>query len=252
MKHARVVYNGMIQLAKEAEGGIQLEDGRIVTETEVTWLPPVEPKTVFTLGLNYADHAAELSFKQAPKEPLVFLKGPNTFIGHRGETLRPRDVTFMHYECELAVVIGKTAKKVKQEDAYDIVRGYTVANDYALRDYLENYYRPNLRVKNRDTCTPIGPWLVDKEDIEDPMNLKLRTYVNGKIVQEGTTADMIFSIPYLIEYLSGFMTLNPGDIILTGTPKGSVDTKVGDEVITEVEGIGRLVNTIVGEEAFQR
>lgn len=252
MKHARVVYNGMIQHAKEAEGGIQLEDGRIVTETEVTWLPPVEPKTVFTLGLNYADHAAELSFKQAPKEPLVFLKGPNTFIGHRGETLRPSDVTFMHYECELAVVIGKTAKKVKQEDAYDIVRGYTVANDYALRDYLENYYRPNLRVKNRDTCTPIGPWLVDKEDIEDPMNLKLRTYVNGKIVQEGTTADMIFSIPYLIEYLSGFMTLNPGDIILTGTPKGSVDTKVGDEVITEVEGIGRLVNTIVGEEAFQR
>lgn len=252
MKHARVVYNGMIHHAMEAEGGIQLEDGHIVTETEVTWLPPVEPKTVFTLGLNYADHAAELSFKQAPKEPLVFLKGPNTFIGHRGETLRPRDVTFMHYECELAVVIGKTAKNVEQEDAYDIVRGYTVANDYALRDYLENYYRPNLRVKNRDTCTPIGPWLVDKEDIEDPMNLRLRTYVNDKIVQEGTTADMIFSIPYLIEYLSSFMTLNPGDIILTGTPKGSVDTKVGDEVITEVEGIGRLVNTIVGEEAFQR
>src|SRR5699024_2979371 len=213
---------------------------------------PVEPKTVFTLGLNFADHAAELSFKQAPKEPLVFLKGPNTFIGHRGETVRPSDVTFMHYECELAVVIGNTAKNVTQENAYDYVRGYTVANDYALRDYLENYYRPNLRVKNRDTCTPIGPWLVDKEDIEDPMNLKLTTYVNGKVVQEGTTADMIFSVPYLIEYLSGFMTLNPGDIILTGTPKGSLDTKVGDEVITEVEGVGRLVNTIVGEEVFQK
>lgn len=252
MKKARVAYNGLIQNAVEADGGVKLEDGRIVKETEVTWLPPVEPKTVFTLGLNFADHAAELSFKQAPKEPLVFLKGPNTFIGHRGETVRPSDVTFMHYECELAVVIGKTAKNVKQEDAYDYIRGYTVANDYALRDYLENYYRPNLRVKNRDTCTPIGPWLVDKEDIEDPMNLKLTTYVNGEVVQEGTTADMIFSVPYLIEYLSGFMTLNPGDIILTGTPKGSVDTKVGDEVITEVEGVGRLVNTIVGEEVFQK
>lgn len=251
MKHARVAYNGLVQNAIETEEGIKLEDGRIVEETDVTWLPPVEPQTVFTLGLNYADHAAELSFKEAPKEPLAFLKGPNTFIGHRGETYRPSDVTFMHYECELAVVIGKTAKNVKKEDAYDYVRGYTVANDYAIRDYLENYYRPNLRVKNRDTCTPIGPWLVDKEDIEDPMNLKLRTYVNGEITQEGTTADMIFSVPALIEYLSGFMTLNPGDIILTGTPKGSVDTKVGDEVITEVEGVGRLINTIVGEETFQ-
>ncbi|WP_339226687.1 fumarylacetoacetate hydrolase family protein [Oceanobacillus sp. FSL K6-2867] len=251
MRHARIAYKGLIQHAIDTEKGIQLEDGRIVEESQVTWLPPVEPKTVFTLGLNFADHAAELSFKEAPKEPLVFLKGPNTFIGHRGETVRPSDITFMHYECELAVVIGKTAKNVTKEEAYDYVRGYTVANDYALRDYLENYYRPNLRVKNRDTCTPIGPWLVDKEDIDDPMNLQLTTYVNGEITQRGSTADMIFSVPHLIEYLSGFMTLNSGDIILTGTPKGSVDTKVGDEVITEVEGIGRLVNTIVGEETFQ-
>lgn len=250
MKHARVAYEGLIQEAVEADGKVKLNDSRIVEESEVTWLSPIEPKTVFTLGLNYADHAKELSFS-APKEPLVFLKGPNTFIGHRGNTYRPSDVTFMHYECELAVVIGKTAKNVKKEDAYDYVRGYTIANDYALRDYLENYYRPNLRVKNRDTCTPIGPWLVDKEDIEDPMNLTLRTFVNGEKTQEGTTGDMILSISGLIEYLSGFMTLNPGDVILTGTPKGSVDTAVGDEVVTEIEGIGRLVNTIVGEEAFQ-
>lgn len=246
MKHARVAVAGLIQNGVKTDVGIQLEDGSIVQENEVTWLPPVEPKTTFTLGLNYADHAAELSFKEAPKEPLVFLKGPNTFIGHRGKTYRPEDVTFMHYECELAVVIGKPGKNISGEDAYDYVSGYTVANDYALRDYLENYYRPNLKVKNRDTCTPIGPWFVDKEDVEDPMNLKLRTLVNGEVVQEGTTADMIFSVPALIEYLSSFMTLNKGDIILTGTPKGSVDTKVGDEVITEVEGVGRLVNTIVG------
>lgn len=247
MKHARVSYGGLIQDATEVDGKVMLNDGRIVEETDVVWLPPVKPQTVFTLGLNYADHAAELSFK-APTEPLVFLKGPNTFIGHRGHTVRPSDVTFMHYECELAVVIGKTGKNIKKEDAYDYVSGYTIANDYAIRDYLENYYRPNLRVKNRDTCTPIGPWLVDKEDIKDPMDLTLRTYINGEIKQEGTTADMVFGIPQLIEYLSSFMTLNENDLILTGTPKGSVDTKVGDEVITEIEGIGRLVNTIVSED----
>lgn len=244
MKKARVAFSGAIHEATEMEGRLKLDDGRIVEEQDVVWLPPVEPRTVFALGLNYADHAAELAFK-APTEPLVFLKGPNTFIGHLGQTFRP-DVSNMHYECELAVVIGKQAKNVKQENAYDYVAGYTVANDYAIRDYLENYYRPNLRVKNRDTCTPLGPWLVDANDIEDPMNLSFRTFVNGKITQEGNTKDMIFSIPALIEYLSSFMTLDKGDIILTGTPVGVVNVEVGDEIVTEIDNIGRLVNTIVG------
>jgi len=252
MKRTRVSFAGAIHEAIEiSDGRIQLSDGRVVTESDVIWLPPVQPRTVFALGLNYADHASELEFK-APTEPLLFLKGPNTFVGHRAQTRRPADATYMHYECELGVVIGKKARHVKQEKAYEYVAGYTVANDYAIRDYLENYYRPNLRVKNRDTCTPIGPWLVDVQDIDDPMNLALRTYVNGELTQEGSTKDMIFDIPFLIEYLSEFMTLNEGDIILTGTPKGLVDVKVGDEVITEIEGIGRLVNTIVGDDVFQR
>lgn len=245
MKRARVAYAGQIHEAVEADGRIQLSNGKHVAEDEVVWLTPVEPRTVFALGLNYADHAKELTFK-APTEPLVFLKGPNTFVGHRGETRRPDDATFMHYECELAVVIGRPARNVKSEDAYNYVAGYTVANDYVIRDYLENYYRPNLRAKNRDASTPIGPWLVDPEDVGDPMNLTLRTFVNGKQTQVGSTMDMIFSVPFLIEYLSSFMTLGAGDIILTGTPKGSVDIKVGDEVVTEIERVGRLVNTIVG------
>ncbi|WP_078594062.1 fumarylacetoacetate hydrolase family protein [Evansella clarkii] len=251
MKRARVVYGGTVHSATEKDSNsLRLADGRTVSQEEVAWLPPVEPGTVFALGLNYADHAKELDFN-APAEPLVFLKGPNTFIGHRGETVRPSDVTYMHYECELAVLIGRQARNVSREDAYNYVAGYTVANDYALRDYLENYYRPNLRVKNRDTCTPLGPWFVDASDIADPMNLSLRTYINGELVQEGNTKDMIFSIPYLIEYLSSFMTLNEGDIILTGTPKGSVDTKPGDNVVTEVEGVGRLENTIISDEALR-
>jgi 5-oxopent-3-ene-1,2,5-tricarboxylate decarboxylase / 2-hydroxyhepta-2,4-diene-1,7-dioate isomerase len=239
MKHARVAYAGAIHYVTE--------HGRLVGAADVVWLPPIQPGTIFALGLNYADHAKELAFK-APDEPLVFLKSPQSLCGHLGQTRRPRGVAYMHYECELAVVIGKTARKVAAENAYDYVDGYTVANDYAIRDYLENYYRPNLRVKSRHSATPIGPWLVDAADIADPMNLALRTLVNGKVTQEGNTRDMIFNIPALIAYLSDFMTLSPGDIILTGTPEGLADVKAGDEVVTEIEGIGSLKNTIISEE----
>jgi 5-oxopent-3-ene-1,2,5-tricarboxylate decarboxylase/2-hydroxyhepta-2,4-diene-1,7-dioate isomerase len=206
----------------------------------------VRPRTILALGLNYADHAKELAFK-APDEPLVFIKSEGTLIGHRQHTRRPADVQFMHYECELAVVIGKTARRVRRDDAYDFVAGYTVANDYAIRDYLENWYRPNLRVKNRDTCTPIGPWRVDAADIADPMNLALQTTVNGQLTQSGHTRDMIFGVPFLVEYFSAFMTLNPGDLILTGTPDGVVDCRHGDVVVTSIEGVGDLVNTIATE-----
>jgi 5-oxopent-3-ene-1,2,5-tricarboxylate decarboxylase/2-hydroxyhepta-2,4-diene-1,7-dioate isomerase len=253
MRHARVAYGGALFDATDADGAVCLADGRVVAEDAVVWLPPLAPRalprTIVALGLNYADHARELAFI-APSEPLAFLKGPNTLLGHRGTTRRPSDATHMHYECELAVVIGRAARRVPRGDAYDFVAGYTVANDYAIRDYLENYYRPNLRVKSRDTCTPIGPWLVDAADVPDPMDLGLRTLVNGAITQQGTTRDMIFDIPFLIEYLSAFMTLAPGDVILTGTPEGLADVRPGDEVVTEIDGIGRLSNLIAGDDAF--
>jgi 5-oxopent-3-ene-1,2,5-tricarboxylate decarboxylase/2-hydroxyhepta-2,4-diene-1,7-dioate isomerase len=142
------------------------------------------------------------------------------------------------------VIIGRTAKRVRRGDAYDFVAGYTVANDYAIRDYLENWYRPNLRVKNRDGATPLGPWLVDAADVPDPMALALKTTVNGQLTQSGSTRDMIFDVPFLIEYFTSFMTLAPGDLILTGTPDGVVDCRKGDVVVTEIEGIGALMNTI--------
>jgi 5-oxopent-3-ene-1,2,5-tricarboxylate decarboxylase/2-hydroxyhepta-2,4-diene-1,7-dioate isomerase len=251
MKHARVMFEGRVWQAtpvQEGDAVLRLSDGREVRGTRVQWLPPVEPqswpRTVMALGLNYADHAKELAFKEPPKEPLAFVKGEASLIGHRAETVRPEGVKFMHYECELAVVIGKPARRVKRDQAYDYVAGYTVANDYAIRDYLENWYRPNLRVKNRDTCTPLGPWLVDAQDVPDPMALALRTTVNGQVTQQGNTRDMIFSVPALIEYFSSFMTLLPGDLILTGTPDGVVDCQPGDVIVTEIEGIGALHNTI--------
>lgn len=249
MKRGRIYFNGSIQDITGQEGKVRLADGRLLDETEVNWLPPVEPGTIFALGLNYADHAAELDFK-APENPLVFLKGKNSVTGHRSFTRRPDDATYMHYECELAVIIGRAGKHISTADAYDHIAGYSVANDYAIRDYLENYYRPNLPVKNRDGCTPLGPWLVDAGDIDNPMSLTLKTFVNGRLTQEGTTADMIFDIPALIAWLSEFMTLNPGDIILTGTPQGLADVRAGDEVVTEIEQVGRLVNTIVSDKTF--
>ena len=252
MKHARIAWSGALHEAIESEGQLLPTQGphagRRVGFDEVVWLPPLAPtvqaRTVIALGLNYADHAKELAFK-APEEPLAFMKGQASLIGHNGTTERPADVKYMHYECELAVVVGRTARHVKKADAYDFIAGYTVANDYAIRDYLENWYRPNLRVKNRDTCTPIGPWLVDAADVPNPMALKLQTTVNGQVTQSGSTADMIFDVPTLIEYFSSFMTLQPGDLILTGTPDGIVDCQPGDVIVTEIEHIGALTNTIV-------
>lgn len=247
MKHARVVYQGQVHAATARDGQLLLDNGQAVAEDAVTWLPPLaptpRPRTILALGLNYADHAKELEFK-APEEPLVFVKGESTLIGHRQLTHRPADVQFMHYECELTIVIGKTARNVKRADARDFIAGYTIANDYAIRDYLENWYRPNLRVKNRDTCTPLGPWLVDAADIADPMALALQTTVNGKRTQSGNTRDMIFGVDFLIEYFSSFMTLQPGDLILTGTPDGVVDCRHGDVIVTSIEGLGDLINTI--------
>lgn len=247
MKHARIRFENAVHEAVEHDGRLRLADGRLIGFDAADWLPPLaptaRPRTILALGLNYADHAKELEFK-APEEPLVFVKGQSTLTGHRQKTFRPAGVQFMHYECELAVVIGRTARRVKRDDARDFIAGYTVANDYAIRDYLENWYRPNLRVKNRDTCTPLGPWLVDAQDVPDPMALALRTTVNGRVTQQGHTREMIFDVPFLIEYFSRFMTLSPGDLILTGTPDGVVDCRPGDVVVTEIEGIGALENTI--------
>lgn len=251
MMRGRVAYSGAIHEAYPHERGIRLADGRICAESEVVWLAPIEPGTIFALGLNYAEHAKELQFAKQD-EPLVFLKGPGSVIGHRGATRRPSGVAFMHYECELAVVIGRAAKHVRREDAMQYVAGYMIANDYAIRDYLENYYRPNLRVKNRDGATVMGPWFVDAADIADVSNLELRTYVNGALEQQGNTRDMVTDIPALIEYLSGFMSLAPGDVILTGTPDGVINVEAGDEVVCEIDGLGRLVNVLASDAQFNR
>jgi 5-oxopent-3-ene-1,2,5-tricarboxylate decarboxylase / 2-hydroxyhepta-2,4-diene-1,7-dioate isomerase len=254
---ARVLLHGVPHSATPHAQGLLLDNGSVVPESAVTWLPPFDVGTIIALGLNYADHVKELAREltlpanpnanSAPDEPLVFLKGPNALVGHRSQTPRPTGAAFMHYECELAVVIGKPTHKVTRAQALQHVAGYTVCNDYAVRDYLENWYRPNLRVKNRDACTVLGPWLVSAQAVPDPQALALRTTVNGQVTQQGNTADMIHSVAALIEYLSSFMTLQAGDVILTGTPDGVVNVNVGDVVVCEIDGIGSLHNTIVSD-----
>ena len=251
MMRARVAYAGAIHVAYPHAQGVRLADGRICSEQDVIWLPPIEVGTLFALGLNYAEHAKELNFGKQ-QQPLVFLKGPNALLGHRGVTRRPDGVVNMHYECELAVVIGRPAKGVSAADAMQHVAGFTIANDYTIRDYLENYYRPNLRTKNRDGATVLGPWFVDAQDVPDYAALELKTFVNGRQTQHGNTRDMVTKVPELVAYLSSFMTLAPGDVILTGTPDGVVNVNVGDEVICEIGRLGRLVNTIGSDADFGR
>ena len=247
MKRARIAHDGRIVWAEAIENGtaLRLPDGKVIAASDAVFLPPVTPgATIFALGLNYASHRAELGFK-AKEPPLVFLKGPNTLVGHRGTTPRPADGNQMHPECELVAIIGTPARRVPAERALSYVAGYTIACDYAIREYLENYYRPNLRVKNRDATTPLGPFVVDAADIADPQNLAIATRVNGQVVQKGTTADMVQSVADLIAYLSEFMTLMPGDMILTGTPEGVHFCAAGDSVECEIEGIGMLENHLV-------
>ncbi|MBC3947755.1 fumarylacetoacetate hydrolase family protein [Erwinia persicina] len=211
---------------------------------------PEATPTLFALGLNYADHASELNFN-APDTPLVFIKAANSLTGDGSVSVRPDQVDYMHYEAELVVVIGKTARHVSRDRAMEYVGGYTLCNDYAVRDYLENYYRPNLRVKSRDTLTPLRAAIVDPAALPDPHHLQVKTFVNGELRQSGSTRDMVFDIPFLIAWLSEFITLQPGDMIATGTPKGLSDVRPGDEVVVEVEGVGRLTNRIVSEQQYE-
>jgi 5-oxopent-3-ene-1,2,5-tricarboxylate decarboxylase/2-hydroxyhepta-2,4-diene-1,7-dioate isomerase len=247
MRHARFFAAGRIhQGTVTAEGRLLDEAGRPVDGEAVTWLPPVAPPKVIGLALNYADHAAELELK-TPEAPALFFKPLTSLIGHRSPIVAPPNVEYMHYEVELAVVLGRTGRRIKAGDAYDYVRGYTIANDVTIRDFVGNLYRPPVKAKGFDTFTPLGPWMVDRDDLPDPHAVGLRTFVNGELRQEGNTRDFVNGIPALLEYISDFMTLEEYDVILTGTPKGLSHIYPGDRLRLEIDGIGALENPVVAE-----
>jgi 5-oxopent-3-ene-1,2,5-tricarboxylate decarboxylase/2-hydroxyhepta-2,4-diene-1,7-dioate isomerase len=245
MRIARFVANGRIHEGEVVEDRVVDEAGRSYAQSEITWLPPVTPTKVVGLVLNYADHAKELGL-DAPTDPVLFFKPLTSLIGHGAQIIRPAGAEQLHYEVELGVVIGRHCRKVKAADAFDVIRGYTVGNDVTARDYITNYFRPPVKAKGYDTFGPLGPWVVIDEDI-DPDNVELRAYVNGELRQQGHTSNLIHKVGPIIEYISEFMTLEPNDVILTGTPEGISYVQPGDVLRVEAVGIGALENPVASE-----
>ncbi|MGF1506242.1 MAG: fumarylacetoacetate hydrolase family protein [Anaerolineae bacterium] len=242
MKIARFAYNGAVHEAVYRDE--QLWVGRTAYDPDdVMWLPPVDARgsTAIGVALGYADHAEELGL-DVPDYPILFHKMPHTFIGHRAHIRRP-DVEYMHYEGELVAVIGRACRHVTEDDARDYVMGYTIGNECTVRDFVGNYYRPPVKAKGFDTFGPLGPVLVTADEL-DPTDLTIRTTVNGELRQEGHTANLRHSVAALIAYITEFMTLQPGDMLWTGTPKGISHIHAGDVIQVTIDGIGTLENTV--------
>ncbi|MBN1493064.1 MAG: fumarylacetoacetate hydrolase family protein [Candidatus Omnitrophica bacterium] len=249
MKIARVRYNkkefwgiikeAAVQILQEPPFERIRVSKRSVPLAKVKLLVPTLPTKVVLVGLNYRDHAAELSMA-APDEPIIFLKPPTTVIGPGEKIIYPPQVSRLDYEAELALVIKRRARNISPAQAARYILGYTCLNDVTARD-LQKKDGQWTRAKSFNTFCPIGPWL---ETRLCPDDVRIRTVLNGDVKQDSSTAQFIFTVPHLVAYISSIMTLEPGDVISTGTPPGVGPMKTGDIVAVEIEGIGRLENTI--------
>lgn len=246
-KHRGRTYNGVLYPDRNVLVPIR---GSIFGEREPTggeiWvgdvelLPPVVPSKIVCVGKNYADHAREMK-GDVPEEPIIFLKPPSAVIGSNQAILKPSWAGRVDYEGELALIIGKTCKDVSPEEAPDYIGGLTCFNDVTARD-LQKKDGQWTRGKSFDTFAPMGPWMVDTPDWA---GRRIRTRLNGAVVQDSTTDMMVFNPFFLVSFISRVMTLYPGDVIATGTPAGVGPLQGGDEVEVEVEGIGVLKNHVV-------
>jgi len=245
-----------LRIEGELLGSHRVTDQRLRVEK---LLAPIVPTDILCIGLNYREHAAE-SGSQIPVNPMLFIKSGNTLQNPFDPILIPKRSSQIDYECELAVIIGKTAKHVSKERALDYVLGYTAANDVSSRDWQREKSLGGgqfARGKSFDTFCPLGPAIVTADEIDNPNALRVKTILNGQTMQDHTTGDMIFDVPTLIESLSSTMTLRPGAVILTGTPQGvgfartpPVWMKDGDTCMVEIEKIGRLENPVRNEPQF--
>lgn len=232
------------------------ESAVFIEDSQISWGPCVtKPHKIICVGLNYRKHADETNAPY-PKVPILFNKFDNTLTGHQSAIPIPTVTKQLDYEVELGIVIGEKIKNVKEENALDHVFGYCTVNDLSARD-LQMKTQQWLLGKTCDKFSPVGPYLVTADEIENPNNLALKTYVNGDIRQNSNTADMIFNCAEIISYISQHMTLEPGDLILTGTPEGVVFgypaeqqmyIQQGDEVTVEIEKLGSLTNYFVAED----
>ena len=221
------------------EGNMIVSPSGNLPVEEVHLLSPCTPTKIVCVGRNYAAHAAELG-NEVPERPLLFFKPPSAVIGPNDEIVLPRS-DLVHHEAELAVVIGTRCRNVSAQEAMGVILGYTCMNDVSDRE-AQKWDKNWVRAKGFDTSAPLGPIIVTKDEIEGPFHVMSR--VNGEVRQDGSTRDFIFSIPALIEEISTYMTLEPGDVIATGTPAGVGPLVSGDIVEVEIEGIGVLRNSV--------
>lgn len=251
MKFIRFLINGI------EKNGIVIEEDHTVREIkgdffdkyeilenqysllEIKYLPPCMPSKIIALGLNYFDHAEEFKLK-IPEEPLIFLKPSTAVIGHKENIIYPKMTERLDYEAELGVIIKNKVKNIKPKEVYENILGYACFNDVTARD-LQKKDGQWTRSKSFDTFAPLGPYIVT--DLE-PNNLEIKLRQNGKVKQHSSTSKMIFKIEKIVSFISQIMTLNPGDVIVTGTPSGVGELQVGDVVEVEIEGIGTLTNYI--------
>ncbi|MEA2708036.1 MAG: hypothetical protein QOF78_637 [Phycisphaerales bacterium] len=265
MRLARFLSDGQIQfgelikddLARVVKGDFAsgFEPARFTAKVEKL-LAPLVPTDILCIGINYREHAAE-SGSAIPQNPVLFIKASNTLNNPFDPIPIPRRSSMIDYEGELAVIIGRAAKNVSRERALDHVFGYCIANDVSARDWQRQKELGGgqfARGKSFDGFCPLGPWITTKDEIPNPNALRLKTILNDNLMQDHSTADMIFDVPALIESLSSTMTLRPGTVLLTGTPQGvgfartpPVWMKPGDKVTVEIEGLGRLENPVTAE-----
>jgi 2-keto-4-pentenoate hydratase/2-oxohepta-3-ene-1,7-dioic acid hydratase in catechol pathway len=231
-------------LASHAHGGAA--EGEIIPLNQAILLAPCVPTKIVALGLNYRDHAQEFG-GPVPDEPMIFIKPTTSVIGPGADIIYPKMSRRVDYEAELAVVIGRPAHRVREEEAFRYVRGYTAFNDVTARD-LQKKDVQFTRAKSFDTFAPLGPWI--ETDLPDPDNLTVEAYLNGERKQSSNTRYMVFGVAALIAFISQIMTLVPGDVIATGTPAGIGPMQPGDVVEIKVEGIGTLRNRVVAEKDY--
>ncbi|MBB4661864.1 fumarylacetoacetate hydrolase family protein [Conexibacter arvalis] len=222
---------------------VVLDDGTRLPEAEVAYLAPVEPSKIIAVHLTYRSRIEEYQAR-TPAYPSYFMKPPTALNGHRGVLRRPAGARFLNYEGELAVVVGRRMHGVSVDDALAYVEGYAVANDVGLHDFRHADRGSMLRVKGQDGFLPISPTVVPASEF-DPTSYELRTLLNGEVVQRATADDLIWGVAYQLADLSRLITLEPGDVVLTGTPANSRPMEVGDVVAVEIDGLGRVESTVV-------
>jgi 5-oxopent-3-ene-1,2,5-tricarboxylate decarboxylase/2-hydroxyhepta-2,4-diene-1,7-dioate isomerase len=240
-EYRRILLAGAVVETERRGDELIARDGRRVAIKDAIHLPPVQPGKIIAVHLNHVSRVHEFQIKLSAT-PTYFQKPTSSLNSHNGEVVRPKGCKWLNYEGEVAIVIGKCARNISQDEAGAYIAGYTVANDFGLHDFRDTDAGSMLRVKGSDTLCPLGPGFVTGWDFH---NKFLRTYVNGKVVQDGNTAEMTWDMHYLVADIARSITLEPGDVLLSGTPANSRPVQPGDLVEVEVEGLGRLANRIV-------